>query len=164
MSDKSKNTITTMAVGVVLLIGYAIYAAGRFQQGLDGPETLQSWALTILVFLGGAIVVVILVQIAFRIVLAATIAVRERDGEPDRVERILASSLAEDEMDRLVGMRSLRAGYAVVGAGFVGMLVALAFGVSPVIALHILFGSFAAASMVEGVVTVLGYERGVRHG
>lgn len=163
MSEKSKSTITSLVAGVAILVAYAIYAAGRFRQGLDGPESLQSWALTMLAFLGIGVVGLILVQILFRIVLAMTIAASERGGDPGRVERILASSMAEDEMDRLVGLRSARVGYVVIGLGFVGLLLVLALGGSAVVGLHVLFGSFAVGSLAAGVVTVVGYERGVGH-
>ncbi|MEV1293541.1 hypothetical protein [Pseudonocardia sp. NPDC049635] len=157
MSPKSKNAVASMVVGLAILVGYAVYAARE-----GGAESLRWWASTALAFLGIAVVALILVQIVFRIVLAASFAAREDD--PRRVKRMLSSAMAEDEMDRMLGLRAARVGYACAGVGLVGMLATLAFGGSAVLALHVLLGSFALGSLVAGAVSVHGYERGVRNG
>jgi hypothetical protein len=69
--------------------------------------------------------------------------------------------MAEDEMDRLIAMRAARVGYAISGAGAIGLLATLAFGGDPVIALNILFGGFLVGSLVEGAISIYGLERGM---
>lgn len=164
MSYKSKSTITSMVASVALLVVYVVYASGKNGPGPEGPETLKSWALTMLVFIGIAVVALIVTQIVFHFALAVGIAATEAEGDSARVERIMSSSMAEDEMSALIDLRAARVGYVCAGLGFVGSLVALASGGSAVLALHLLFGSFAAGSLASGAVTIYAHERGVRHG
>ncbi|MBX3142207.1 MAG: hypothetical protein KF813_00515 [Trueperaceae bacterium] len=157
MSHKSKGTITNMIASALVLAAYVTYALRR---GAGEPESLQSWALTILVFIGIAVAVSIVAQIVFRIGLSIAIGVTERTDDSARINRVVTSSLAEDEMDRQIGMRADRVGYVCAGIGVVGMLVMLAFGAPLVASLHVLLGSFALGSLVAGAVSVHGYERG----
>jgi hypothetical protein len=48
--------------------------------------------------------------------------------------------------------------------GFIAALLSLAFGMPAVFALHILFGTFAAGSIIEGFVSIYYYEKGVHNG
>jgi hypothetical protein len=158
MSPKSKSIITTTVAGFAFLAAYAIYVSRPEKT----PDSLQGWALSMLVFLGIAIAALIVVQIVFHIVLAVGIAVEERDGDSNRIQRVLNSTMAEDEMDRMINLRAARVGYVFAGIGFVGVLLTLAFGLSGVVALHVLFWSVALGSFVSSAVSVWGYERGVR--
>ena len=158
MSPKSKSIITSTVAGIVFLTAYAIYVT----RPENTPADLQGWAISMLVFLGIAIVALIIIQIVFHIVLAAGIAVTEGEQDSKRIQRILDSTMAEDEMDRMINLRAARVGYVFAGIGFVGVLVALAAGLGAVVGLHVLFWSIAAGSFASGAVSVYGYERGVR--
>lgn len=158
MSVKSKSIITSTVAGFVFLTAYAIYVT----RPENTPDTLQAWAVSMLVFLGIAIVALIVIQIVFHIVLAIGIAVNEGDDDSSRIKRILDSTMAEDEMDRMINLRAARVGYVFAGIGFVGVLVVLAVGLGGVVGLHVLFWSIALGSFVSGAVSVYGYERGVR--
>ena len=158
MSPKSKSIITNTVAGFVFLAAYAIYVT----RPENTPETLQAWAVSMLVFLGIAIVALIIIQIVFHMVLAAGIAVGEGEQDSKRIQRILDSTMAEDEMDRMINLRAARVGYVFAGVGFVGVLLTLAVGLSAVAGLHVLFWSIALGSFVSGGVSVYGYERGVR--
>lgn len=163
MSHKSRSIVASMVSGVVILIAYAVYASTKDTQG---PEAVETWALRMLVFLGITVVVLMAVQTVFRVALAVRIAAEEGAGDSGRIERILAVTMAEDEMGQMISLRSARVGYVCAGIGFVGALVALAAGGSAVLALHLLFGAFAAGSLIAGAVSVYGYGygRGVRNG
>ena len=158
MSPKSKSIITSTVAGFAFLAAYAIYVT---RPG-NTPADFQGWAISMLVFLGIAIVALIIIQIAFHIVLAIGLAVSEGDGDSSRIKRILDSTMAEDEMDRMINLRAARVGYVFAGIGFVGVLLSLAFGLSAVVGLHVLFWTIALGSFVSGAVSVFGYERGVR--
>jgi hypothetical protein len=158
MAPKSKSIITSTVSGFVFLTAYAIYVS----RPENTPDTLQAWAISMLVFLGIAIVALIIIQIVFHIVLAIGLAVTEGEGDSGRIKRILDSTMAEDEMDRVINLRAARVGYVFAGIGFVGVLLTLALGLSAVVALHVLFWSIALGSFVSGAVSVYGYERGVR--
>jgi len=156
MSPKSKSIITSTVAGFVFLTAYALYVTR------NTPESLQGWAVSMLVFLGIAIVALIIIQIVFHIILAAGIAVTEGEQDSKRIQRILDSTMAEDEMDRMISLRAARVGYVFAGIGFVGVLTTLALGLSAVVGLHVLFWTIALGSFVSGAVSVYGYERGVR--
>ncbi|ULQ58770.1 hypothetical protein K7I13_09430 [Brucepastera parasyntrophica] len=67
-------------------------------------------------------------------------------------------------MDKLISMKTARSGYMFAGIGFIGVLTALALGAPAIAALHILFGTFAAGSIMEGAMSIYLYEKGVRNG
>jgi len=161
MSYNSKKTIAGIITGALMVAAYIIYALSKHS---PTPDNLKSWATTMLVFIGISVVAVIIVQILFHIAFAVRVAAKEGEQDGKTVERLIASTVVEDERDKLVGLRSARIGYSVTGAGLVAMLAVLALGLSAVAALHILLGATAVGSMAEGIVSVYFYERGVRNG
>ena len=156
MSYNSKRTIVSMAAGNILIAAYILYVRA------NTPANLKAWAITMLAFLGIAIAASIAIQILFHIVLAAELAVKNRDDK--EAERILASATAEDEREKLIGLKASRIGYTAAGIGFMVALAALAFGLSAVTALHILLGSFALGNIAEGFAGIILHERGVHNG
>ena len=168
MSAKSMRAVAAMITGILLLVGYTLYALRQSPQ----IEGLQAWAVTLLVFIGISAAVEIVVQIVFHIALSIGIAIKEevkdgksRDKTCDKtVERIISSTLAEDERDKFISLKSDFVGYICAGAGALAALIALAAGVQDVIALHIAFGSFFVGGLAEGMARVFYYERGVRNG
>jgi hypothetical protein len=163
MSYNSKRTIASMVAGVLLVTAYIIYALGEHS---PAPSDLKSWAIAMLVFIGISVVAVIVIQIVFHIASAVGIAIKEKYQEhsDEDVERNLSSLMVEDERDKLISLKSSHIGYIFAGIGFVAALAGLAFGVSGIVALHILFGAFAIGSIAEGIATVCFYEKGVRNG
>ena len=161
MSYSSKRTISNVVAGLLLVAAYIIYASGS---NAPAPEDLKSWATAMLVFIGIGVGAIIVIQIAFHVFLAIRIAVKEEERDSKKIERIIESTMVEDEREKLIGLKSARVGYICAGAGAMAMLIALAAGVSAVMALQLLFGSSAAGSIVEGIVSVYFYEKGVRHG
>ncbi|MDR3207331.1 MAG: hypothetical protein LBT60_03265 [Oscillospiraceae bacterium] len=161
MTYKSQRTVVSMAAGVLSFAAYVAYALGK---NAREPESgLASWAVLMLIFIGVAVVAQIAVQIVFHLARSIGIAVRE-GGDDKQVERIIKAAMVEDEMEKLIGLKSAHIGYICAGTGFVAALAVLALGASGVSALHVLLGSFAAGSMIEGGVSVRLYERGVRNG
>jgi hypothetical protein len=152
--------IINMVAGVLLIIAYSIYAMGETAPASDD---LKSWAMAMLIFIGISIVVMIVIQILFHIVLAIGITIKEREEDDETVERIITSTVIEDERDKLISLKSAHLGSACVGAGFIVALIVLAFGSSALVALHIAFGSFIIGSIVEGGASIYYYERGVRN-
>lgn len=165
MSYKSKRTITSMVVGILIFVFYISYAFGK---NSPGSEDLRAWAIAILIFIGIGVICLIVVHILFYIVVSIGIAVKEQGNDDkiveERVQRIVSSSMVEDEMDRLINLKSGNIGYICIGVGFIAALIALAIGVSAVFAFHILFFSFGFGSIIEGSVSVYLYERGVHNG
>ena len=161
MSYISKRTLCSIGVGILLLIFYVIYALGAASPAMDD---LKSWAVAILIYIVVCIAAGIVVQIVFHIVFAIGITVKEKGIDDKKVERIIKSSMVEDERDKLISLKSSHIGYSCAGFGLVAGLVALAVGISTVVVLHIVAGTFALGSIIEGCVSIYLNERGVQNG
>lgn len=165
MTYKSKRTITSMVAGVLLIAAYIIFALGK---SAPSSEDLKAWAVAMLVFIGIGVTMLILIQILFNLAISIGIAVKKRECDDKDVEkevgRIISSSMVEDEMDKLINLKATHVGYYFIGTGFILTLAALAFGVSTVASLHILFGTIFVGTIVEGGVSIYLYEKGVHNG
>jgi hypothetical protein len=168
MSYKVKNTIVSILTGVLLMAAYCIYAFRKVQTGAAAPDDLKFWATAILVFIGIGVAAMIVIQIIFHILLSIAMAVKEqvRNGKCDdkKVEKALELEMVEDEMDKLIALKSMRIGFAIVGTGFIAALAALVLNCSAAVMLNILFFSFAVGSMMEGIAQLFYYRRGVNNG
>ena len=168
MSYQEKKTIVSMVTGIIILTAYCTYAYERYRSGMIAPGDVKYWAETMLIFIGIGIVASIVIQIIFHILLSMAIAVKEQFtnhscNEAD-VDRIIKVEMVEDEMDKLIGLKSMRIGFAIAGVGFVAALAAVALGWSTVVMLNILFISFSAGSLVEGFAQLYFYRRGIING
>ena len=160
MTYNSKSILVSMGAGVLMAAAYIVYALGG---SAPAPDDLKAWAIAMLIFTGACIVAGIIIQILFHIGLAIGIAIKE--GEDDRnIERIIASSAVEDEMKKLINLKSSRVGYVCSGIGFLAALAVLALGMRAITALHIIFASIAVGSLIEGCFSVYLHERGVHNG
>jgi hypothetical protein len=70
----------------------------------------------------------------------------------------------EDEMDKLISLKSMKNGYIVVGFGFVFSLISLVMKLPSAVMLNIVFLSFNAGGLVEGFSQLYFYRRGVKNG
>jgi hypothetical protein len=159
MSYNSKKTISSMAVGALVFIAYIVYALGETAPVITD---LRAWAVAILIFIGIGVAVTIIIQILFHIAYAIGIAIK--DGDDKRVDRIMKVSMVEDERDKLIMLKSSQIGYICASFGFAAGLLVLVLGLPVLFILHIMFGSFAVGSIVEGGVSIYHYESGVRNG
>ena len=64
-------------------------------------------------------------------------------------------------MDKQIAYKSAHVGHIAAGAGFILTLASLAAGISSLHALHIMAASFFIASFIEGIINIIGYERGI---
>ena len=160
MTYGSKKTITNIVTNILLLAGYFLYTLG---EGAPKAQDVKGWATLILIFIGIGIVASIVIQILFHIAFSIGVAVKERDRDDKLVERSIQAAVVEDEMDKTISLKAMRVEYACGGAGSVLAIAALALGAAVVTALHILFVSAAAATIVGGCVSIYFYERGVRN-
>jgi hypothetical protein len=164
MSYKEKRKITEMAVGLAVIIAYCIHALGRYHQGLADLNDFKYWAGTMLVFIGISIGVVIIIEIFFHIVYAVGIAVREREKDEKEIGKTIESSMVEDEMDKLIELKSLRIGYSMTGFGVLAGLVSLVLNAPPAVMLNLLYACCALGSLAEGVMSLFYYRKGVKNG
>ena len=161
MSYNSKKMIVSMGAGVLFVAAYIIYIFGKSAPALDD---LKAWAVIMLVFIGIGIAAVIVIMILFHILFAAGIAAKEhiQGRKPEEnVERIIKSSMIEDERDKLIESNSNRIGRVFTGFGFIAALFTLACGISAVIALHVIFGASIIGNFIGGCVNIYYHERGI---
>jgi hypothetical protein len=167
MSYREKKTIVSALTGILILAAYCVYAFGWVH-----PETaaddLKFWATTILIFIGIGIGASIVIQIIFHIVLSIAIAVKKQisTGKCDEkeVERTIEAEMVEDEMDKLIGHKSMSISFAAAGIGFIAALVSLVLGFSGAVMLNTVFISFSAGTIIEGVAQLYFYRKGVKIG
>ena len=158
MSYSSKRTIVSMVAGILLFTTYVVYALGG---RAPVQEALKSWAVVMLVFIGISVAVQIIVQILFHIALAIGITIKEKECDEKNIERIMSVTMLEDEREKLINLKSAKFGYIFAGFGFIAALVTLVLGLSTLYALHIIFGAFAAGSLIEGSASVYFNEKGL---
>jgi len=165
MSYQVKRTITNILTGVIVLAAYCFYAFSRYQSGLLAPDDLKSWAQIMLIFIGVGIAAAIVIQIVFHILLSIGIAIKEsiKNGSCDdqEIEKTIQLEMIEDEMDKLIELKSLRVGFIVAGIGFVASLIALVLNYPTMIMLNLLFISFSTGSILEGFAQLYYYKRGI---
>ena len=161
MSYMSKRAIVSMGAGILLLIVYAVYALGETS---PAPDDLKAWALMMLIYVGAVIVAGIIIQIVFHIAMAIGISVKEEECDEKKVERIIKSSMLEDERYKLIELKSSNVSHKISGLGLVAALIVLAVGVSTIVALHVLAGSIVLGGFVEGCMIIFLNERGVQNG
>ena len=158
MSYKSIRTITSTTVFILLAVGYNLYVIGP-----NSPytENLRSWSVATLICIGIAVIAQIIIQILFHIVLSIKIAVKDQETDDKKIERIIASSAHEDEMDNLIKLKSSHVRSICTGVSILAALAALALGTSAVVALRFMFWLVAVGTVAEGITSVYYYEKGV---
>ncbi|NLT11979.1 MAG: hypothetical protein GXY06_06185 [Clostridiaceae bacterium] len=168
MSYSEKRTIVSILVGIVVLASYCFYVYGKVKAGVAESDNIKFWAGAMLIFVGIGIISSIIIQIVFHILLSMSMAVREQiaTGQSDgkKIEKMIASEMVTDEMDKLVELKSLRVGFAIAGVGFMTALIFAYLGHSPAVMLNIMFVSFSVGSIIEGFSTIFYYRRGVTRG
>jgi len=159
MTFKSKQTLVSILGGIALTVGYTFYA---FSSKAPQSDDLKSWAIAMLTTIGIGIAAIIVVQILFHIASAIAIAVKKRTKDDETIKRIMSSATKEDELDKLIALKASHVSFSIIGIGFVAALFSLAFGVLPVVALHIIFGSSMLGCLIDGIVSIFYYEKGIR--
>jgi len=168
MSYHEKRIVVSILSGIALVAAYCVYAYGKVQSGLVAPGDLKFWAVTMLIFIGIGVAATIVIQIVFHILLSIGIAVKEkmRDENFDEklIEQNIKAEMVEDEMDKLIDLKSSRISQIFTGVGFAAGLVSLILGYSPEWMLNILFFSFFLGSLFEGFGQLYYYRKGLAHG
>ena len=168
MSYPEKKAVVSVFAGTAVLVSYCMFVYGKVTSGEAAGDNLKFWAGTMLLFIVVGIVASIVIQIVFHILLSVSIAVREQiqtgNSDDKRIEKEIAAEMVEDEMDKLVELKSMRVAFIIAGLGFVAALIYAYLGFSVAVMLNILFISFSAGSLLEGVSQLYYYRKGVAHG
>lgn len=167
MSYPEKRTIVMMISGALVLAAYCIYAFGQVQAGAVMPGDLKFWARTILIFIGIGIAATIAIQIIFHILLSIGIAVSKKisdvDFKEEEIEKSIQAEMVDDEMDKLIELKSNRIGVMLGGFGFVAALIAVLLGYSAAVLVNMVFIAFSLGTIAEGFAQLYYYRRGIRH-
>ncbi len=148
MTYQEKNVAVSLISGVIVFALYAYFTRQMYQAGVfEGPGAGAQIGKSILWLIFGGIIVHIIAQIIFSIAHA----IITKEAKPSSVV---------DERDRLIELRALRVAYYIIGAGFVGAMIALALEQTYFLTFNIMIFSFFAASVVEGLVQLFLYRRG----
>jgi len=165
MSYQIAKTVTNILSGIVVLVVYLFYVSSRYQADLLVMDELKSWAQIMLIFIGIGIAMAIVVQIVFHILFSIGIAVNQsiKNGScnDQEIEKTIELEMVEDEMGKLIELKSMRVSYIIVGVGFVASLFLLFFDYQAFIALNVLFASFFAGGILDGFTQLYYYLRGV---
>ena len=168
MSYQQKKAVVSTATGLLLLAAYILTVVSRLRTGLAAPDDLKFWAGTMLIFIGIGIVATIVIQIVFHILFSVLVAVKVKieqgDCENPKIDRLIAREMVEDEMDKLIELKSSRVGYGIGGAGFLAGLICLVCGLPAAVMINILYGAFSLGTATEGIAQLYYYKRGLRNG
>lgn len=165
MSYQEKRTITSILSGIIVLGAYLMYAFNPARLSRIASGDLKAWAVTMLVFIGIGVAATIVIQIVFHILLSISIAIKakiqDEACDDKEIEKSINSEMVEDERDKMIELKSNRIGFFIAGFGFIGALASLALNYSPVVMLNILFITFSAGSILEGIVQMVYYRKGL---
>lgn len=163
MAFKEKRTIVTIATGILILLAYCRQSFGRPVVETATDVILKAQAVTMLKFIGIGVLAMIVIQILFHILYSISLAVsstiKKGSCTDEEIEEAIAFEVIDDERDKIIELKSLRAGFVITGTGFVASLLWLVMDGSPAQVLNIIFMSFALGSILEGFTRLFYYSR-----
>lgn len=163
MAYKEKKTITTMVTVIAVLTAYCYYSFGSTIAKVDTDAILKQQAITMLKFIGIGIVAMIVIQILFHILYSISLAIASQiktgNCNDKEIEKMIELEVVEDERDKIIELKSLRAGFIFTGIGFVSALVWLVMDGSSIYLLNIIFIAFSLGSILEGFTRLYYYSR-----
>ena len=163
MTYQTKKTMVSLLASIAILISYCISVYNDISKGLTLENDATFWAKKMLIFIAIGVAINIISFIVFHILLSVNLTVKDSMKDSKEIIRKLELEMVEDEMDKLIELKSLRVGYFIANAGFILGLILLAFNTSIAIVLNILFLSFFVGAIAEGISNLFFYFRGIRN-
>ena len=160
MPYQAKKTLISLVSSLIILV---LYITNILPQ-IGTLTNISDWAKIMLVHIGLGAIITIILHIIFHIYLSVSIAIKERDKDDKAIERSINQEMVEDEMTKLIDLKSLQVGCIVTGIGFVSGLVLLSIGYNMILVLNIMFLSFFIGSVIEGLVNIFFNLKGVHNG
>jgi len=165
MSYQIAKTVANILSGIAILVVYLFYVSSSYQANLLSMNELKSWAQIMLIFIGLGIAMAIVVQIIFHILFSIGLAVKQSinngNCNDQEIEKTIQMEMVEDEMGKLIELKSMRVSYIAAGIGFVTSLFYLVFDYPVVVTLNILFVSFFIGGILDSFTQLYYYTRGV---
>lgn len=159
MTYQTKKTIVSLLASIAILNSYCISVYNDISKGLTLENDATFWAKKMLIFIAIGVAINMISFIVFHILLSVNLSVKDSK----EINRKLELEMVEDEMDKLIELKSLRVGYIIASTGFILGLILLAFNTSIAIVLNILFLSFFIGAIAEGISNLFFYFRGIRN-
>lgn len=171
MTFHEKKTIVTSITGLIITFTYLFYAIFKYNQGLPESLTLKFCAMIMLIFIGIGIVGIIVAMVLFNIIYSIGLAIKLKMENKDitdkeieqRIAQIVKVDTVEDEMAKLIELKSMKIGFSFAGIGFILALFSVLLNYSPIIMINILFLSLSLGSALEGLTQLYYYRKGIRH-
>ena len=163
MTYQTKKTMVSLLASIAILISYCISVYNDISKGLTLENDATFWAKKMLIFIAIGVAINIITFIVFHILLSVNLSVKDSMKDSKEIIRKLELEMVEDEMDKLIELKSLRVGYIIASKGFILGLILLAFNTSIEIVLNILFLSFFVGDIAEGISNLFCYFRGIRN-
>lgn len=163
MTYQTKKTMVSLLASIAILISYCISVYNDISKGLTFENDATFWAKKMLIFIAIGVAINIISFIVFHILLSVNLSVKDSMKDSKEINRKLELEMVEDEMDKLIELKSLHVGYIIASTGFILGLILLAFNTSISIVLNMLFLSFFIGAIAEGLTNLFFYFRGVRN-
>lgn len=160
MPYQEKRAVVNIALECAMFAAYCAYAWNRFAAIGIAADDLKSWDLMTLAFIGIGVAAAVVTRIFFHILLSMGIAVKRRYLDDRAIGKVVEAEITEDEMDKLIELKSMKAGFSASGMGFVAALTTLAFDLPGSVMLNVLFLSFQLGALTERALSIY-YYRGV---
>jgi len=151
MYRKESQILLSLLTTIVILVLYTLYVYNR--EVVENPEiinNLKFWGKYFVIL----IPVMIVVQIVIHIIYAIINKIVTNEDIPTK----------DDEMDRLIELKSLRISRWIQSAFFVMAMGALAIGMQLWVMFVLLLCSCFVSIIVESIAQIYFYTKGVKHG
>jgi len=171
MSYQEKRIVASVVSGLLIFVSYCLYGVTKYQKMGESLLTdLLFWATTMLFTIGLGIAVMIVIQLILHVYLAVSNEVKKEISKkiPNGKKMMSCEELemmdGEDEMDKLISLKASKYSFGMIGIGFVVSLVSLYYHMPPAVMLNIIFVSFMLATLLEGILQLRFYRKGIHHG
>lgn len=148
MEYQEKRALVNLAATIILFAVYYFYVYSQYKElGVADGTDLTFWAKYILWLIPYMVILKIIIHIIMNII---TVAVTKQEPKD-----------FEDEMDKLIDLKSSRNGSIVFMLGFLFSMVALVMGYSPHTMFLIIYGAFIISGILTEGSMFYYYKRGV---
>ncbi len=147
MSYKERKSIINIFTSIIFNIAYVAIVYNKYVA--NNPERLEDlrfWGLVVVMLVPIGIVVRIVEEIIHAIIHSI---ITQEEAPVD-----------DDEMDKLIDLKSTRLSYVIFSCGFIAAMLALVFGYQIHVMFIMLLVSGVIAEVVEGIAKLTYYRRG----
>ncbi len=168
MSYPQRRTLVNIITMALVYTAYCITAFSRH----TFSDPLRPWAVTMLTFIGIAVIAAIIIQIVFHVFFSIRVSVREavkrRDQQDEdlgeEIGEAIKGEMVEDERDKLLEWKSSSANAITLGAGLFLGLISIVLNFPSAVMLNLVYGAFFIGSIAEGITNLILYRKDASHG